>query len=178
MSEQIEGNEPEGIDYDTLHNVFGYHPRGTDDLIADVPCEIIPNLWLGNCIHALYDKSVSLYKWDHIFNIGINFPKTWKYTVDSNFWEIADKTSANITILLDEITALMHEKLKAGQKVYVHCHQGVSRSTTVVIAYLMKYLHMSFDEAYDLVIDKRSIADPNRGFIQQLKEYGERCCSI
>jgi len=48
--------------------------------------------------------------------------------------------------------------------VLVHCHMGVSRSATVVIAYLMKYFHMTHREAYNFVKKKRSVINPNEGF--------------
>ena len=37
---------------------------------------------------------------------------------------------------------------EAGSAVLVHCFAGVSRSTTIVIAYLVHHQHMSFDEAF------------------------------
>lgn len=54
-------------------------------------------------------------------------------------------------------------------KVLVHCMQGVSRSPTIVISYLMKKMKMTYDEAYKMVKEKRPCIDPNIGFIQQLK---------
>ncbi|CAG5123930.1 unnamed protein product [Candidula unifasciata] len=59
--------------------------------------------------------------------------------------------------------------LQAGGKVFVHCVQGVSRSATLVIAYLMIKKHMTVQEALRLVREKREIC-PNPGFLQQL------CC--
>ncbi|KAL5107998.1 Dual specificity protein phosphatase 12 [Taenia crassiceps] len=45
---------------------------------------------------------------------------------------------------------------------------GVSRSATIVIAYLMWRFRMSFDEAYKKVLKSRRVS-PNEGFISQLK---------
>ena len=50
---------------------------------------------------------------------------------------------------------------------------GLSRSVTVIIAYLMKYNNMKFDEAYNFIAVKKFI-DPNAGFIKQLKIYEEK----
>lgn len=56
------------------------------------------------------------------------------------------------------------------QKIIVFCRAGHSRSPTIVIAYLMKYENMTFDEAYKYVKNKRNIM-PNNGFIEQLHNY-------
>ena len=56
-------------------------------------------------------------------------------------------------------------------KTLVHCAMGISRSVSIVIAYLMRASAMSFDDALALVRKGRPIANPNPGFIKQLKQY-------
>jgi hypothetical protein len=48
---------------------------------------------------------------------------------------------------------------------------GISRSTTVVLAYLVATTQMTPREALAAVRSKRSIVRPNRGFMSQLEEY-------
>lgn len=48
---------------------------------------------------------------------------------------------------------------------------GVSRSTTMVVAYLMTVTHYSWDECLSAVKAVRSFVGPNYGFQQQLQEY-------
>ena len=40
---------------------------------------------------------------------------------------------------------------KSGGNVLVHCYAGVSRSSTIVIAYLMQTKQMTFDTAFAFV---------------------------
>ena len=54
--------------------------------------------------------------------------------------------------------------------VLVHCQAGVSRSATIVIAYIMEYSSLSMQKAYDYVKSKRTIVAPNLGFMGQLLE--------
>lgn len=55
--------------------------------------------------------------------------------------------------------------------VLVHCVSGISRSVSIVIAYLIKEKAMTYAEAFAFVREKRSVAHPNTGFQRQLKEY-------
>ncbi|XP_018430103.1 PREDICTED: dual specificity protein phosphatase 22-A-like, partial [Nanorana parkeri] len=48
---------------------------------------------------------------------------------------------------------------------------GVSRSTTVAVAYLMTVTTFGWEDCLDAVKAVRSYADPNLGFQQQLQEY-------
>ena len=42
-------------------------------------------------------------------------------------------------------------KITEGKCVYVHCHQGNSRSVSIIVAYL-HYKGMAFEDAFDLVL--------------------------
>lgn len=47
---------------------------------------------------------------------------------------------------------------------------GVSRSATVVIAYSMKTLKKTFEQALNDLKKSRPVVQPNYGFLQQLKK--------
>ena len=55
-------------------------------------------------------------------------------------------------------------------KILVHCKEGVSRSASLVLAYLVRDQEMTLKEAVRLVRSKREIS-PNQGFLQQLIDY-------
>jgi len=48
---------------------------------------------------------------------------------------------------------------------------GKSRSSTIIIAYLIKERKMTFEEAFNYVKEKRIKIQPNKGFIKQLLEF-------
>jgi len=58
--------------------------------------------------------------------------------------------------------------------IFVHCAAGISRSATVVIAYLMREYAMSCSEAYQFVKARRSIISPNLDFMGELHEFEKR----
>ena len=53
----------------------------------------------------------------------------------------------------------------------VHCYAGVSRSSTIVISYLMKKLGWPYKKTVEHVRKQRWVCNPNPGFVKQLKHY-------
>ncbi|EKM55098.1 uncharacterized protein PHACADRAFT_255472 [Phanerochaete carnosa HHB-10118-sp] len=85
---------------------------------------------------------------------------------DSPFAELAEhlpRATAFITDALQDTRA----------RVLVHCVQGVSRSASVVCAYLIKAYGWTPAQAVQFVKSKRPCTDPNPGFVSQLGEYYE-----
>ncbi|ORX92635.1 phosphatases II [Basidiobolus meristosporus CBS 931.73] len=58
-------------------------------------------------------------------------------------------------------------------RILIHCQAGISRSATVVMAYLMKYQNISLDEAYIMAHTARPIICPNDSFCQQLMLFND-----
>jgi len=56
-------------------------------------------------------------------------------------------------------------------RILCHCYGGVSRSATIVVAYLMSTQKMSVDEALKFVRGKRQQVNPNLGFMAQLRRW-------
>lgn len=62
----------------------------------------------------------------------------------------------------------------AGGKLLVHCHQGVSRSCTFIVAYLMWHRGFGYNQALQTVREVRGICQPNNGFTCMLLEWQKR----
>ncbi|KAF1334027.1 Phosphatase slingshot 2 protein, partial [Globisporangium splendens] len=86
---------------------------------------------------------------------------------------IFDNKAEDISGVLEGCVAFMDQAKYYG-RILVHCNKGVSRSTSMVVAYLMKIKDMSLDEALAFVTKRRPMANPNPSFRQQLQEYGQR----
>ncbi|KTF77958.1 hypothetical protein cypCar_00046813, partial [Cyprinus carpio] len=70
---------------------------------------------------------------------------------------------------------MLPEKAKASNaRVLVHCLAGISRSATIAIAYIMKRMDMSLDEAYRFVKEKRPTISPNFNFLGQLLDFEKK----
>merc|ERR1719330_379810 len=72
---------------------------------------------------------------------------------------------------LDEAIAAILSTLSEGRSVLVHCAQGKSRSSTVVVAYVSQIEQLSIDDALRFVQSKRNMAQPNSNFMAQLQEW-------
>lgn len=59
--------------------------------------------------------------------------------------------------------------IEKGDIVFVHCNAGVSRSPTIVIAYLILRKNLSYLDSYNLVKQKRPIIHPNDNFKKVLE---------
>lgn len=61
----------------------------------------------------------------------------------------------------------IEKALKKDGRIFIHCYKGVSRSATIVIAYLMMKCNTDLEDAVKMIRAKRKI-HPNDGFIRQL----------
>ena len=57
------------------------------------------------------------------------------------------------------------------KNILVHCFMGSSRSATVIIAYLIKYLNYSLIDAMQFVKTKRVVVNLNKDFYNQLEIF-------
>ena len=88
---------------------------------------------------------------------------------------IDDHDRCDIMDHFDSCIAFINKHRKQGISVYVHCAAGVSRSATIVIAYLMKEYKLGYESAFRKLKLCRPIIDPNNGFRKQLKEFQKKC---
>lgn len=55
----------------------------------------------------------------------------------------------------------------------VHCQAGVSRSVSLVMAYLIRKYRIGYEEAFTMVKKRRPVANPNKGFTKQLRRFAD-----
>ena len=66
---------------------------------------------------------------------------------------------------------LINRCLKENKNILVHCYAGISRSASIIIAFLMNHYKISFNDSFLYVKTKRPIINPNSGFTTQLQKY-------
>ncbi|KAM3477487.1 hypothetical protein MY5147_002668 [Beauveria neobassiana] len=89
------------------------------------------------------------------------------------FIRCADNSTMNVLPFMSQVCDFIEERISTDEdaNMLVHCREGISRSATVVIAYLMRKYGLSADEALAEVKAKRKVK-PNSNFMDQLRVWG------
>ncbi|CAK6450101.1 unnamed protein product [Pipistrellus nathusii] len=142
-------------------------------LIPSFPVQILPNLYLGCARDSANVESLAKLGIRYILNVTPNLPNLFEKNGDFHYKQIpiSDHWSQNLSQFFPEAIAFIDEALGQNCGVLVHCLAGVSRSVTVTVAYLMQKLHLSLNDAYDLVKRKKSNISPNFNFMGQLLDF-------
>jgi protein-tyrosine phosphatase len=130
---------------------------------------IIPDLYLCSQFEAssfCNNKTANI-----IINaaIEVHHPIVSNMTVLNLNWDDIPSQNININNTLFRMIDIIDSYLTNNQKVVVNCFAGVSRSSSIVIAYIMYKYNLTLEEAFQYVKSKRPIVQPNVGFMRQLK---------
>ncbi|GAV99965.1 dual-specificity protein [Lentinula edodes] len=132
--------------------------------------QVIPGLWIGGLPSAMDTENL---KENKIYSVLSAM--RGKISIHETFVKhqifLDDSEEEDILIHLLPAIAFIQSELDKGRGVLVHCQAGVSRSATIVAAYLMHNRQMGVEEALDLIRKARPEIDPNPGFIAQLEIF-------
>jgi hypothetical protein len=138
------------------------------------PIEIVEGLYLGNAQTAQNSHYLKKLGVTHVLTVASGlppvFPKKFKYKIV----DVQDTDDDNLEAHFDECIQFIQSALDAREGVLVHCRAGVSRSASIVIAYVMKAKKMGVQEAMDFVKEKRNQICPNQSFIKQLENFAKK----
>ncbi|CAM0957912.1 unnamed protein product [Alopecurus aequalis] len=156
--------------------------QGRKDQIAffDKECsKVAEHVYLGGDAVAKNRDILRKNAITHVLNcVGFVCPEYFKSDLVYRTLWLQDSPTEDITSILYDVFDYFEDVREQGGRVFVHCCQGVSRSTSLVIAYLMWREGQSFDDAFQLVKTARGIANPNMGFACQLLQCQKRVHAI
>lgn len=70
------------------------------------------------------------------------------------------------------VIQFINKCLEDNRNILIHCHRGISRSATIVIAYLINYEPIKkVNVVLDELKSKRHIVNPNKNFLKQLEKF-------
>lgn len=134
--------------------------------------QILPNLYLGN-VFATFESCLKRIHVTHVLSIGVH-PLSNCPNIEYIYFKIDDEDEeqiweifADCNKILSRITCLCPRVC-----VLVHCRSAISRSPTVVAAYLISD-GMPYDEMLEFLKSRHSRTHPNFGFLHQLKAYAQ-----
>ncbi|KAM7226843.1 hypothetical protein CapIbe_021918 [Capra ibex] len=143
--------------------------------------EVWPNLFLGDAYAARDKNKLTQLGITHVVNVAAG-----KFQVDTGakFYrgmpleyygiEADDSPFFDLSVYFLPVARYIRSALSVPQgRVLVHCAMGVSRSATVVLAFLMICENMTLVEAIQTVQARRDIC-PNSGFLRQLQVLDNR----
>lgn len=132
--------------------------------------KVLPDLYLGNFKDARDREQLARNNITHILSIhdsAAPILQEMTYLCIS----AADLPTQNLTQHFKQSIMFMHESRLKGEGCLVHCLAGVSRSVTLVVAYIMTVTGLGWQDALAAVKVVRPCAGPNLGFQRQLQEF-------
>lgn len=143
--------------------------------------QINQHIWLGSYLSVSADQTLAKNNVTHILSvmdlaaIGQTEAKFAEHLKSKNYkhlyLDLQDTTEEPIIKVFPETNAFIEDAVSKNEGVLVHCIAGISRSTTCVCAYLMWKNKWTDEQALEYVKSKRSVANPNESFLEQLKVY-------
>ncbi|XP_066040400.1 dual specificity protein phosphatase 16 [Chamaea fasciata] len=139
------------------------------------PTRILPHLYLGCQRDVLNKELMQQNDIGYVLNASNTCPKP-DFIPESHFLRVPvnDSFCEKILPWLDKSVEFIEKAKASNGHVLVHCLAGISRSATIAIAYIMKRMDMSLDEAYRFVKEKRPTISPNFNFLGQLLDFEKK----
>ena len=139
-----------------------------------IPTEIIPNvLYVGSAACAANWRAVKQYGITHVLSMAGEVKYTKYAHVKYQALVLDDYHTADIFKYFGPaLRFIRHARnSRPDARILVHCLMGISRSITIIIAFLMSAEGLTLFEAYSHVKKVRPYATPNPGFFNALVDY-------
>jgi len=150
-------------------------PEVNCDIDTAVASEILPFLLIGNHRDASNRELLKELKVTHVLNVTAQLPLHFESDgITCKILAASDSGSQNLKQYFAEAIEFIDKAREVNGRVLVHCQAGVSRSPTIVIAYLMARNQQNLSDAFSFVKDRRSIVAPNLNFMGQLLEFDQQ----
>jgi atypical dual specificity phosphatase len=144
--------------------------------------KITNNLYLTS-VGGMTRENFERYKIGCVINATYEAPNLRQKGIEAIRVPVDDSDKDELQEFFDIVADKINEKAQENINVVVHCVAGISRSTTLVCAYLMKYHKMDLRTAFNHIHSKRPVVRPNNGFFKQLINYelslfGKNSCKM
>lgn len=142
---------------------------------------ILDNIYLGAVGAAINKDWLRKSKITHILDCGspLCYQKRRHPGIYYlSHWMMEDSLDQDLTKFFKSSHEFIEEGNKTGRAILIHCQAGISRSSAILISYLIVRRGLSYDEAIALVRKSRPIVRPNSSFVQQLQKAEQTLKSL
>ena len=143
-------------------------------LFTNFPSIIVEDqLYLGRADQAASRCIIMALGVTHVVNVTREHPNAFPDELCYLRIDVDDETTENLLREFSSTTQFITDALAGGGRILAHCNLGMSRSSTIVVAYLMHSRRCTLLDAYQFLKERRPIIRPNRGFLNQLSRFEE-----
>jgi protein-tyrosine phosphatase len=143
---------------------------------SSTPAKIIDNLYLGGVSDAHDREKLGALGVGRILNLTPRYPPRFKDEFTYLHLALCDELDTDLKSHFESAHAFISSGVDRGEAVLVHCEAGISRSSRIVISYLMNKAEMSLCKAYEHVQSCKPNIGPNKHFLcEVLLGKGKSC---
>ena len=134
--------------------------------------EIIDKIYIGSYLNAKNFQELESNNIKYILNCTSECKNLFEDKIKYLKLDIKDQNDFPIENYFDKGIQFIKDSLNNNDgNILIHCMEGKSRSTTLLMAYLIKYQNENTNSAYKIIKSKRQLTMPNLGFMYKLREY-------
>jgi len=160
-----------------------YRVLGTDTTLPSITSDasmITKNIYIGNYNAASNKEWLLSTGITHIVNAAKEIPAL--FPDDFHYLAAAMTDTTERTLTSDDLMRIAEPsyryisgviRLNPNAKILIHCRAGISRSVSIGVYYLMRSRGINYDDALQIIKERRPIARPNSWYEKQLRDIGK-----
>ena len=160
--------------YGRLRHMYHYYISYNDFTASN----IIDNIYIGNVYDAHNIDKLNELNIKNIISAVTGFDNIYNDSFNHLSLNLIDNEEQDIihyfeitNHFIDNIISKNVSSSNKKNKILIHCICGVSRSVTILLAYIIKKYNYTPKYALKIVQKHRNIANPNPNFMKQLWTY-------
>lgn len=136
--------------------------------------KIDTHLWIGTVYNAHDKKFIEDHNITHVLSCAKEFGRP-DFDIGYHHLPITDdKTNSRTRLLFREGASVIDKWIRNHKTVMVHCHAGISRSVSVVMAYYILYRGYTYSMAYSMIKEKRPKMNIHPLYVPILRSFEKK----
>lgn len=143
--------------------------------MREIVTKVRPQLYLGGVEIAKDKSALKALEITYILNCAIaDCDNYWAEELVYLDLPLKDKSSEPIDAFFYPCYRFISAAISSGNSVLIHCLRGVSRSSTILLSYLILQEHCPYQKALEALRTLRPCVSPNLGYQRRLQVWSDR----